>query len=140
MERFNINNVIDYYKLDVDDIAKVMFPNIKYPKQAFDRILKGEADLSITQVENLASHIGVLVTDLFSANTWKSSIEDGCIILERGEYKAKLNYNGVYLSIYKNTELLEQRISNVPSMTTHEFISYITNIVKRYKNYENGTD
>ena len=135
MEQFNINNVIEHYKLNTEDLAKALFPTVKYPKQAFDRILKGEGTLDITQVEKLASYIGVLVTDLFSANTWKSSAEDGCLTLLKGQYKAKLNYNGVYLSIYKDNVLIEQKISNVPDMTIQEFINFLDNLIK---NYENG--
>lgn len=137
MEQFNINNVIEHYKLNTEDLAKVLFPTVKYPKQAFDRVLKGETSLDITQVEQLASYIGVLVTDLFSANTWKGSAEDGCLTLLKGEYKAKLNYNGVYLSIYKNNVLIEQKISNVPDMTIQEFIDFLDNLIK---NYENGSN
>ena len=137
MEQFNINRVIEHYKLNTEDLAKVLFPTVKYPKQAFDRILKGESDLDITQVEKLANYIGVLVTDLFSANTWKSFAEDKCLILSKGQYKAKLNYNGVYLSIYKDNVLIEQKISNVPGMTVQEFINYLDNLIE---DYENGND
>lgn len=137
MEQFNISNVIEHYKLNTEDLAKVLFPTVKYPKQAFDRVLKGEANLDIMQVERLASHIGVLVTDLFSANTWKGSSEDGCLVMLKGEYKVKLNYNGVYVSIYKNNNLISQNLSNIPSMTVQEFINYIDNFIK---NYENGNN
>lgn len=137
MEQFNISNVIEHYKLNTEDLAKVLFPTVKYPKQAFDRVLKGEANLDIMQVERLASHIGVLVTDLFSVNTWKGSSEDGCLVMLKGEYKVKLNYNGVYVSIYKNNNLISQNLSNVPSMTVQEFINYIDNFIK---NYENGNN
>lgn len=137
MEQFNISNVIEHYKLNTEDLAKVLFPMVKYPKQAFDRVLKGEANLDITQVERLASYIGVLVTDLFSANTWKGSSEDGCLVMLKGEYKVKLNYNGVYVSIYKNNNLISQNLSNVPSMTVQEFINHIDSFIK---NYENGNN
>lgn len=137
MEQFNISNVIEHYKLNTEDLAKVLFPTVKYPKQAFDRVLKGEANLDIMQVERLASHIGVLVTDLFSANTWKGSSEDGYLVMLKGEYKVKLNYNGVYVSIYKNNNLISQNLSNIPSMTVQEFINYIDNFIK---NYENGNN
>lgn len=136
MEQFNINNVIEHYKLNTEDLAKVLFPTVKYPKQALDRILKGEANLDIVQVEKLANYIGVLVTDLFSANTWKGFSEDKYLTLQKGQYKAKLNYNGVYLSIYKDNVLIEQKISNVPNMTVQEFIDYLDNLIK---NYEDGS-
>lgn len=137
MEQFNISNVIEHYKLNTEDLAKVLFPTVKYPKQALDRILKSEANLDITQVEKLADYIGVLVTDLFSANTWKGSAEDGCLTLLKGQYKAKLNYNGVYLSIYKDNVLIDQKISNVPNMTVQEFIDFLDNIIKNYKDGSN---
>lgn len=136
MEQFNINSVIEHYKLNTEDLAKVLFPTVKYPKQALDRVLRGETDLDIKQIETLASHIGVLVTDLFSADTWKGSTEDGCLTMLKGNYKVKLNYNGVFVSIYKNNMLIEQKISNVPDMTMHEFVNYIDNFIK---NYENGS-
>lgn len=135
MEQFNINSVIEHYKLNIEDLAKVLFPTVKYPKQAFDRVLKGETELDIRQIETLASHIGVLVTDLFSIDTWKGFSEDGYLTLRKGQYKVKLNYNGVYLSIYKDNVLIEQAISNVPNMTVQEFINFLDNLIK---NYENG--
>ena len=137
MEQFNINSVIEHYKLNIEDLAKVLFPTVKYPKQAFDRVLKGETNLDIKQIETLASHIGVLVTDLFSAGTWKSSSEDGCLTMLKGDYKVKLNYNGVFVSIYKNNNLIKQKISNVPDMTMHEFINYLDNFIKSYENGSN---
>jgi hypothetical protein len=137
MEQFNINSVIEHYKLNTEDLAKVLFPTVKYPKQAFDRVLKGETDLDIKQIETLASHIGVLVTDLFLAGIWKASSEDGCLTMLKGDYKVKLNYKGVFVSIYKNNKLIEQKISNVPDMTMQEFMNYIDNFIK---NYENGSN
>ena len=35
MEQFNIGNVIEHYKLNTEDLARVLFPTVKYPKQAF---------------------------------------------------------------------------------------------------------
>lgn len=136
MEQFNINSVIEHYKLNIEDLAKVLFPTVKYPKQAFDRVLRGETELDIKQIEALASHIGVLVTDLFSIDTWKSFSKNGYLTLQKGQYKVKLNYNGVYLSIYKDNVLIEQTIGNVPNMTVQEFINFLDNLIK---NYENGS-
>lgn len=136
-QQFNIGTIIEHYKLNIQDLAKVLFPTVKYPKQAFDRVLKGEANLDIVQIERLANHIGVLVTDLFSADTWKSSSKDGCLTMMKGEYIVKLNYNGVYISIYKNNKLIYQKLSNVPDMTVNEFINYLDNLIKSYENGNN---
>ena len=79
----------------------------------------------------------MLVTDLFSADTWKGSSEDGCLTMTKGDYKVKLNYNEVFMSIYKGDGLIKQIISNVPDMTMREFVNYIDNFIK---NYENGSN
>ena len=34
MEQFNINNVIEHYGLNVDDVAQALFPHVRYKKQA----------------------------------------------------------------------------------------------------------
>lgn len=137
MEQFNISSIIEHYKLNIEDLAKVLFPTVRYPKQALDRVIKGEGNLSVKQLETLASYIGVLITDLFSAGTWKGSSEDGYLIMLKGNYKVKLNYKGAFISIYKNNNLIEQKISNTPSMTIHEFISYLDNFIKSYENGSN---
>lgn len=136
-QQFNIVKVMEHYKLSQEDLAKVLFPNVKYPKQAFDRILKNEASLDVVQLERLADYVGILVSDLFSVDTWKSTLEDNCLVLLKGGYKVKLNYNGVYISIYKDNELLYKRLSNIPSMTVNEFINYIDNFIKTYENGSN---
>lgn len=136
-QQFNIVKVMERYKLSQEDLAKVLFPNVKYPKQAFDRILKNEASLDVVQLERLADYVGILVSDLFSVDTWKSTLEDNCLVLLKGGYKVKLNYNGVYISIYKDNELLYKRLSNIPSMTVNEFINYIDNFIKTYENGSN---
>lgn len=135
--QFNINSVIEHYKLNTEDLAKVLFPTVKYPKQAFDRVLKGEANLDVVQLERLAKHVGVLITDLFYVDTWKSLSDNGCLTLLKGDYKVKLNYNGVYISIYKNNELIYQRISNIPDMTVNEFVNYLNNLIKKFENGNN---
>ena len=132
MEQFDINAVIEQYKLNTEELAKVLFPTVKYPKQAFDRILKGEAVLDVQQVQLLANHIGVLVSDLFSINQWKSTMEDKCLTFIKGEYKIKLNYNNVYVSVYKGCSLVDQIVANIPAMTLEQFIKYIDNLIKNY--------
>lgn len=133
MEQFNISKVIEKYKPDIDILAKLMFPNVKYPKQAFDRVLKGEAQLNSKQLEDLASYLGILVVDLFASTSWKSFNEDGCMCFSKGEYKAKLNYKGVYMTLYKNNEVIEQRVANIPDMKVQEFIEFLDEIISEYE-------
>ena len=137
MERFNLSNVIDHYKLDQAKLAELLFPTVKYPKLALNRILSGEAHLDTEQLENLAKFLGVFPHDLFFVSqNWKGSSEDGCLVFLKGEYKVKLNYNGVLLTAYKQDKLIHQELT-LENMSVPAFITYITNIIN---NYENGNN
>lgn len=128
-QKFNINRIIEHYNLDTEEVAKVLFPHVKYQKLALDRILKGEAFLDTDQLETLAKFAGVFVHDLFFiADEWKGSSEDGHIVFLKGEYKVKLNYNGAALSIYKGTQLIHNELV-LGTMSVAEFIDHINKVI-----------
>lgn len=131
MNHFDINQVIKCYNPDVKELAKVLFPDVRYPDAAFNRIVKGEAALDVNQLEALADYIGVPVKDLFSVSSWKGRMEDGCIVLIKGDYKVKLNYKGTYLTLYKKHRLMRKIVANT-NMTLEEFVDYIDNLIKNY--------
>lgn len=133
MEKFDINKVIACYQPDLDVLAKLLFPGAKYPKQALTRIIKGEAELDAQQLVVLASHLGIMVQDLFAETAWSSFNEEGCICFQRGRYKAKLNYKGVYLTLYDNDNVIGQYMGDIPNMEVRAFISYIDELIKEYE-------
>ena len=127
-QSFNINKVIEHYKLDTKEFANTLFPHVRYQKLALDRVLKGEACLNTDQLQALAKLAGVFVHDLFTVDDWKGSSEDGCLTFIKDDYKVKLNYKGVYLSIYKGPELIHQELA-LNNMTITEFIEHINKII-----------
>ena len=135
--KFDIKKIIKRYELNIDDLAKVLFPSVKYPEKAFNRILRGKANLDTEQLERLAEYIGVFISDLFPINTWKGSNENECLTLIKGPYKIKVNYKGAYISLFINNELIEQIVTNTTSMSLDDFIEYINGLIK---NYENGNN
>lgn len=137
MEKFDINTVIECYNLNVEDLAKVLFPNVKYPKQAFDRILKNEACLDIEQVQALASYLGVMVHELFTVDTWKATSEDTCLTFLKGNFKVKLNYNNTFLTMYRGNEQVHSEIINNIGLSMTDFINHINNLIKKFNNGSN---
>ena len=129
-QTFDINKVIEHYKLDVNEVAEALFPHVRYKTLALNRVLKGEASLDTKQIETLAKLAGVLIQDLFTFGEWKGSCEDGCITMMRGEYKVKLNYNGVYMTLTKGSEIIAQELTSPKSITLDEFISHIDLLIK----------
>lgn len=133
-QKFDINKVINYYSLNVDEVADALFPNVRYKKLALDRVLKGEASINTQQLQALADLAGILVQDLFTVDTWKGTTEDGgCLTFIKGEFKVKLNYNGAWLSLYKNNELLKQEMFTT-NMDLDQFIKHITELTLDYSN------
>ena len=124
-QSFDLAKVIEHFKLDREEVETVLFPHVRYRKQALYRVLKGEGQLTVEQLQALANLSGVFIQDLFSLDTWKGGKEDNCLTFLKGEFKVKLNYNGVFLSIYKGTTLVHQEI-NSSNKTLQEFLSYIT--------------
>lgn len=131
-QKFDINKVIEHYKLDVDEVAETLFPNVRYKQSALKRVLIGEATIDTEQIQKLASLAGVFVSDLFTFDEWKGSSEDGCITFIKGEFKAKLNYNGAYLTLYKGTRVIKKEITAVNSISINSFINHINNLIKDY--------
>ena len=133
MEKFNIQKIIEHYSPNTEELGRVLFPYIKYPKQAFDRVLKGEANLDSHQIELLASYLGVFVSDLFSLDDWKGNWynEHKCLTFIKGLYKVNLNYGCSFITVYQDGKMIHQEIkSHADSMSLTDFIQYINNLIK----------
>ena len=130
MEKFDLNKVFDFYKPDFDAVAKVLFPHNNFPQAALRRVLTGPTTIDANQIGALAEHLGVLVADLYLIDMdWKGSFEKGYLTFIKGEYKAVLNYNGSFLSVYKGKNLIATELT-ATTMTIESFINHINNIIK----------
>ena len=130
MEKFDLNKVFDFYKPDFDAVAKVLFPHKNFPQAALRRVLTGPTTIDANQIGALAEYLGVLVADLYSIDMdWKGSFEKGYLTFIKGEYKAVLNYNGSFLSVYKGKNLIATELT-ATTMTIESFINHINNIIK----------
>lgn len=130
MEKFDLNKVFDFYKPDFDAVAKVLFPHNNFPQAALRRVLAGPTTIDANQIGALAEYLGVLVADLYSIDMdWKGAFEKGYLTFIKGEYKAVLNYNGTFLSVYKGKNLIATELT-ATTMTIESFINHINNIIK----------
>lgn len=129
-QSFNIKKIIEHYKLDTNEVAEALFPHVRYKTLALNRVLKEEAYLDTQQVEKLASLAGVFVQDLFTFDEWKGGQEDKCITFVKGEYKVKLNYNGVYMTLTKGPQIIAQELMCTKNISINDFISHINELIK----------
>lgn len=135
MPKFNIKEVIEYYKPSIPDLAKLLFPTAKYPKAAFDRVLRGEALLNVEHLETIADFLGIAISDLFNPDSWKGIAEEGHIVFIKGAYKARINYKNSFLSLYSSEDntLISQCVLNIRTLTLNELIIYLDNLIKNLK-------
>lgn len=140
-ESIDVELVIRKYGLTQEDVAEHLFPHNKCKNQALYRILRGEAQLDSAQMAELAKMCGVFVADLFHISNpdWsglddmsaKAGFEDGCITLSFGQYKAKINYNGVFITLFEDGKVVDTVVSNaVECMTLSELVIFIKNRIK----------
>ena len=67
MEILDLNKVLDQYGIEnYDELAKMLFPTVRYPEFCFRRILKGESSLDSYQISILANYLQVPVSELFT--------------------------------------------------------------------------
>lgn len=130
MEKFDINKVLEFYKPDLDAVAKVLFPHNNFPQAALYRVLKGPIAIDTNQIAALAEYLGVLVSDLYNIDSnWKGTFKTGYLTFINGDYKAVVNYRGSFITVYKNNELIAQELA-ATSMSVENFIQYINNLIK----------
>lgn len=130
MEKFDINKVLEFYKPDLDAVAKVLFPHNNFPQAALYRVLKGPTVIDANQIAALAEYLGVLVSDLYNIDSnWKGTFKTGYLTFINGDYKAVVNYRGSFITVYKNNELIAQELA-ATSMSVENFIQYINNLIK----------
>ena len=124
----NITKIVRHYKQDINVVAKVLYPNVRYPRLALARVEKGEADLSVSQLYRLADFLGIFVTDLLSFDTWKGSgLEDNAITFEKGEYTALIHPNGL-ISVRKGTDVIKNGIIIQKQATIDDLLTLLNNI------------
>lgn len=135
MNTFNLDTVIRLWHLNKNEVARVMFPHIRFPEYALNRVLKGLAPVDIQQLMRLADYIGAPVVDLFGLDDWHGITEENCLTLTKGEYKVK--FNNTFFIVYKGPEVICKNVGDFQVMTFDEFINYINNQIKQYENGNN---
>lgn len=127
---FNINKIIAQFELDEKKLASELFKGNTYPELALKRITSGQAVLDITQIETLASILGVHVSQLFTQTEWCITAMTGenCIVLTKNNYTVKLNTHTYVSAIYKGNALIAKETLFVSGeIKLSEYIKTINN-------------
>ena len=137
---FKIQQVIQYYKQEPGDIARLLFPDNKYPMPALFRVMKGEADLTVKQLELLALYLGTTIEELFvlpelDSDEWKQVIDRYSITFKKGDYSCRLYENKPAL-LLKGSKAIDTLVVS-PVATFNEVINQLNILIN---NYEHGNN
>lgn len=134
MTKINIDTIGRVYGLTQDTLASILFPDAKYKRLALDRIRSEEAVLNITQVINLANHLGVKVDDLLVNDVWTSSRIEGLLTIVRDGYRVVLHNDSHLVQVYHEDVPIEQFIMNTNLINVNTFITFINSIITNLEN------
>lgn len=127
----DLKRIIDSFDLDKTEIANELFPDIKYPSLALNRIINNEAKLDSDQLYKLAAMLDIEVGSLYN-KAWKlSSGETGKITLARDNYRAVLNTNTFELKIFLNESLVHETLFLIRNITLTELVESINNYINK---------
>lgn len=137
LQEFNINEIIEKYTPDIDELSRVLFPNVQHPKLAFNRILKNEAELSVSQLEKLAQYLGTFVGELFTINSFNVESIFGVLYFKRGQYTVTLGKDKNFINLYDDGKLIDKYIVNIDMIPFSDFILKINSYIKHYEQISN---
>lgn len=112
MDKFiNIKKILVERKMDKAErtrLAKAVFPDVKFPVRAFSRIVKGEAEMTVSQAATVAEFLGVRIEDLYEPDRWLwGSPKDGKNVFLYGDsFRAEVDTQTWVTRLYHKDELV----------------------------------
>lgn len=128
MGEIDLKQIIINYKLDPNQIADLLFPENKKPIAALNRILAKEALMNSKQVYDLAKHINVPISELYS-KVWSGSFEDNYIILKHRAFEARIDRKRWTMVVSTQGRPSESVVLKDASITLSELLETLNKIV-----------
>lgn len=129
MKTINLKNIIELQGLDTKEVAKELFPYVKYPMLAIGRILSGEALLDSDQISRLALMSGLSIAQLFSGEAWKNTSKDDVHTFTNGEYKAVFNLQTGVTQLYHLQSMFHEEIIHSKAMPLNEYLKTLDTLI-----------
>lgn len=106
----NVKKLLEDRKVKKGEIARLLFPGVKFPLRAFARVLTGEAELSASQVSILAERLKCEIVDLYEPDRWLwNDSRDGKHIFIYGrDFRVEVDLNTWEAILYYNGEIIER--------------------------------
>lgn len=137
--KIDLKSIIETRQLDVDQLAKNLFPANKYPKLALNRVLSGEANLDEVQIAYLATSLNTSIDDLYSNQSWKAKSSEGIHVFEKDGYKVELNTETWISKIFHQETLIHESVIHNASIALSTYLEEIDKTILTLKQTSNET-
>ena len=126
----DLQKIIDTYGVEPSEAAALLFPNNRHPELSLKRILKGESELSASQIKILAQRLHVSVSDLYDdAHLTRVSPPGSRIRVEVGENWASVDFAMQTVTVYSSMhDVAEQHAYISPAITLKEIADFIQQV------------
>ena len=124
-----LSQIINDSKLDRAQLAIDLFPSHKHPTAALDRILKGDGELTYSQIVRLAYIAGISPAELFDPAPFKAKVSGDLITLTSGDFRAELNTKSWSSTIFAKNKMVHEFILHAQAITLKEYIQYLNELI-----------
>jgi hypothetical protein len=138
MKTINLSKIIKDNNLKVKEVAQELFPNIKYPKLALDRILRGESRLDSDQLSRLSMYTGMSIEQIYTGENWqKPEARGNLLTLHSGEYRAEINTDSWTTKLFHKQTIMHDLVIHQKAITLDNYINDLNTRINNYKlNFE----
>lgn len=129
----NLKQLLKDEHISKAQLSEILFPKNKFPGRSLLRILKGEAELSVSQVVALSEFTGLSLDQICEPDKWEGDLRDGShVYLRSKNFRAEIDTKTWTTRIYyKDTLVKEEMIS--PALPIAEYICTLEKTVQDAK-------
>jgi len=111
------------------EVGKEIYPDKKFPGHSLKRVLEGNGQFNVIQIQKLAAILGVDVCSLFKP--WKAEYKtaDSVHIFRKGKFRAELNTKTWVTRVFKEDSLFFEDVIFSPGVQISEYISKLEEII-----------
>ena len=127
----NLQKIIDERGLDKKEVAKLLFPDIKYPILAFNRVLADVAVLDSTQVSKLALFADLTIDEIYSGRAWKATSKKGRHKFISGDFIAELDLETGITKVFHKGSLFHESVLHSTLIPLSSYIEELNNLIQK---------
>lgn len=132
MPNINLKRVVQEHKLNVREIAPLLFPKNKYPVLAMRRIIGGKGNLNSAQVSQLAHYCHCKIDELYT-NGYTSIASRDMLTLTTDNYIATVDKQSWRLNVFDRGDKFHDELIFDTNITMSELLEKLDSVIFEHR-------